>query len=122
MATCKCYKTSNTNEMSKETETIETKSHAPLSGVKASLIHWLIDRTDDELAEIWVELNSWIFPSIIPTEFKPKWWDVESGTYSPKYNNEDRMVGFNHVIMAFCKASVDDDKIQAKWMELTNSL
>lgn len=27
------------------------------------------------------------------------------------------MVGFNHAIMAFCEASVDDDKIQAKWME-----
>lgn len=41
-------------------------------GARASLIHWLIDRTDDELSEIWVELNCWRFPSIIPTEFKPK--------------------------------------------------
>jgi len=100
----------------------EPESHAPLSGVRASLIHWLVDRSDDELAEIWVELNCWRFPTIIPTEFKPKWWDVKSGTYHPNYNNADRMVGFSGVIMAFCKASVDDDLIQSKWRERTNSL
>jgi hypothetical protein len=94
----------------------------PIHDIRMSLIHWIIDRTDDELAEIWVQLNCWEWPKIIPTEYKPKWWDVESGNYHTKYNNTDRKCGFNDPIMDYCKARVNSKLIDKKWKERTNSL
>lgn len=82
------------------------------------MISWIIDRTDDELAEIWVRLNSWEWPEIIPIEYKPMWWDVQSGTYHPKYNNTDRKMGFNLPIMGYCEARVDIELLHKKRNEL----
>jgi len=44
VAACKCHKDSNTINMSKENETIGTKSHAPLSGVRESAVKWFNDK------------------------------------------------------------------------------
>lgn len=104
--------------MSNTSITSQNESHTPLSGVRASLIHWLVDRSEDELAEIWVDFNRWNWPTVIPEGYQPKWWKAKS----PYYNAKDRQTGFITVIMDYCKASVSDELIDAKWMERTNSL
>lgn len=81
-----------------------------------SVVGLLVGASEEELAVVWSELNTWRWPEILPDDLKPYWWDGHK--MLNRRQVRERQSGFIDAVNSYIETRVTEEQIGEAWGEV----